>query len=377
MNSKKKILFCVFPIQFFLSHRLPLAQKAREEGYEIHLISTASEGENIIQAEGFSFYPLVISRSKANPLQEISTIIQIYRIYKKIKPDIVHHVTIKPVLYGTLAARLAGVKAIVNAFSGLGHVFTAKSFKISIIRLLVKMAYKLVLRHKNLVSIIQNQDDMEYLISKSIIQNNQTVLIKGSGVDLNEFIPLPEPIGIPVIVLPARLLKDKGVIEFVEAAKILQKLNIKIKMILVGNIDLGNPSSITYEEIDYWVKNKIISHWGFCSNMPETLAKANIVCLPSYREGMPKALIEACASGRAIITTDVPGCREMIDIRNPNGILVPPRDPKSLAKAIEDLVNNPRKRKEMAINGRKMAEKEFSINLVVQKTMNIYRKLLD
>ena len=239
------------------------------------------------------------------------------------------------------------------------------------------MAYKLVLRHKNLVSIIQNQDDMEYLISKSIIQNNQTVLIKGSGVDLNEFIPLPEPIGIPVIVLPARLLKDKGVIEFVEAAKILQKLNIKIKMILVGNIDLGNPSSITYEEIDYWVKNKIISHWGFCSNMPETLAKANIVCLPSYREGMPKALIEACASGRAIITTDVPGCREMIDIRNPNGILVPPRDPKSLAKAIEDLVNNPRKRKEMAINGRKMAEKEFSINLVVQKTMNIYRKLLD
>lgn len=372
----KKIAFFVYPIKFFLSHRFPIAQKAIKEGYDVHLISTDSDRPDLLEEEGIHIHPIDITRSKANPFQEIRTIIQIYKVYRKVKPDIVHHITIKPVLYGTLVARLAGIKAVVNAFSGLGYVFTADGFKGTVLRTIILIAYKSILRHKNLISIVQNHDDLSYLQSKSIIKPGQTVLIKGSGVNLDEFKPTPEPNELPVIIMPARLLRDKGVMEFVDAAKILKKKDINVRMVLVGEVDAGNPSSVTSSEISSWTNRGIIEHWGYSVNMPATLAKSNIVCLPSYREGMPKSLIEACAAGRAIITTDVPGCREMIDKNNPNGIVVPPRNPEAIVYAIEDLIHNPKKRSIMAKNARILAEREFSIDCVVEKTIDIYRQLL-
>jgi glycosyltransferase involved in cell wall biosynthesis len=373
---QKKLLFFVFPIKFFLSHRLPIAIKAKEEGFDVHLISTSGDGEDVLLKHGINFHEINITRSKANPFQEFKIINQVYKIYKKIQPDIVHHITIKPVLYGTLAARLAGVKAVVNAFSGLGYVFTAKGLKAFIMRSIIKLAYRIILKHKNLTSIVQNHDDMNYLQSKSIINEKQTVLIKGSGVDLKNFKFTEEPVDVPVVILPARLLKDKGVVEFVDAAKILHKENVKVRMVLVGDIDLGNPSSVTNEELLEWSGQNIIEHWGFSSDMAKTIEKSNIVCLPSYREGLPKSLIEATACARAIITTDVPGCREMIDPKNVNGLIIPPRDSNALATAIEELINHPEKRHQMASNGREMAEREFSINQVVDKTIEIYAKLL-
>jgi glycosyltransferase involved in cell wall biosynthesis len=375
MKNPKTLIFFVFPIKFFLSHRLPIAQRAIKLGYKVHLVSTLGKEEKILKKEGIIFHPIKITRSKANPLQELKTICTIFKLYKELKPDIVHHITIKPILYGTLAARLAGINSIVNAFSGLGHVFTAKGFKISAIRTLVKLAYRIILKHRNLVSIVQNHDDMKYLQTNAIISKDQTILIKGSGVDLNEFKYTQEPNGIPVVIFPARLLKDKGVIEFIDAAKILKKQKIELEMVLVGDTDQGNPSSIFQEELNYWVNEKIVSHWGFCNNMPKTLSKANIVCLPSYREGIPKSLMEACATGRAIITTDVPGCREMIDKDQPNGILIPSRNSKKLAAAIQILIKDNNIRKTYSINSRLMAEREFSIDLVVKKTIKIYEKL--
>ncbi|MBL4601815.1 MAG: glycosyltransferase family 4 protein [Emcibacteraceae bacterium] len=374
---QKKLIFFVFPIKFFLSHRLPIAQKAIEEGYDVHLVSTSGDGESVLSENGIIFHEVKVTRSKANPFQEVSTIFQVYKIYKKIKPDIVHHITIKPVLYGTLAARLARVKSIVNAFSGLGYVFTAKGFKAGIIRNIIKIAYRIILRNKKLTSIVQNHDDMRFLQSISAIKADQAVLIKGSGVDLSEFSVKQEPDNIPVVIIPARLLKDKGVVEFVKAAEILKNKNIKVRMALVGDIDVGNPSSVTKKEILNWVELGWVEHWEFSTNMSETIQKANVICLPSYREGMPKALIEATASARAIITTDVPGCREMIDLQNINGILIPPKDSLALATAIEELINDPKKRHQMALNGRKMAEREFSIDQVVDKTLEIYDNLLD
>jgi len=377
MKRLPKLIYCVFPINFFISHRLPIAREAIKKGYEVHLISTKGEGEEILTKEGIFFHPVQITRSRKNPIQEIKSIYQIYKIYKKINPDIVHHVTIKPVLYGTLAARMAGVKAVVNAFSGLGYVFTAKGVKAAILRNVIKLAYRAILRHNNLISIIQNEDDRDYLISKTIIRKNQARLIKGSGVDLSIFKPTVEPSGIPVVILPARLLKDKGVIEFVEAAKQLKRLNFKVRMVLVGDVDMGNPSSVSVGEIKEWVDDGYVEHWGFKNNMAKTLSEANIVCLPSYREGMPKSLIEATASSRVIITTDVPGCREMIDKNNPNGILIPAGSSIALSDAIIDILSDKKKRQIMAFNGRKMAEKEFSINQVVKSTLKIYEDLLN
>lgn len=376
-KAKKKLIFFVLPLKFFISHRLPIAIQAQKEGYEIHIISTSCKEKTFIEEKGFIFHELNIRRKSANPFFELKAICNLYTLYRKINPDIVHHITIKPLLYGTLAAKFAGIKAIVNAFSGLGYIFTASGFKAAILRNSIKLAYRFILRHPNLRTIVQNRDDMNYLISESIVRKEQTVLIKGSGVDLDKFKPFPEPIGTPIVILPSRLLKDKGVIEFVDASNLLRNSNIKVRMVLIGEVDTGNPTSVNQEVINSWLKEGVIECWGYRKDMPVIISQCNLVCLPSYREGLPKALIEATASGRAIITTDVPGCREMIDSDNPNGILVQPRDPMSLANAIEKLINNPDLRHQMALNGRKMAERNFSIDLVVQKTMNIYSKLLD
>jgi glycosyltransferase involved in cell wall biosynthesis len=375
MIKPKKLVFCVFPISFFISHRLPIALEALQKGYEVHLVSTTGEGEEVIKNAGIILHKIEITRSKANIFQECRTIKSIYSIYKKINPDIVHNITIKPVLYSTLAARLTNVSAIVNAFSGLGYIFIARGFKATVARILVIIAYKTILRHSNLRSIVQNQDDKQYLISKSIIKSEQTVLIRGSGVNLQEYLPTSEPTGIPVVILPARLLKDKGVVEFAKAAKILRDKGKNIRMVLVGEVDMGNPSSVTKEELKQWVDDGFVEHWGFCQDMAKVFKKANIVCLPSYREGLPKSLIEACAAGRAIITTNVPGCREMVDRENENGVLIAVKDVQALAKAIEDLVNNPEKRSAMGTNGRKLAESEFSIDTVVNKTLSIYDEI--
>lgn len=377
MINSKKLVFFVFPIKFFISHRLAIALSAIKAGYEVHLISTSGEGEKVLSENGIIFHEINITRSKANIFQELATIKKIYSLYNAIKPDLVHHITIKPILYGTLAARLTKVPAIVNAFSGLGYVFTRKEFRVRLLRTVVVIAYKIILKYKNLRSIVQNKDDKLFLITKSVIKAKQTVLIKGSGVDLNKFCPLPEPKGIPVVLLPSRLLRDKGVVEFVEAARILKEEKTSVRMVLVGEVDVGNPSSLSNDDIFKWQNEKIIEYWGFSSNMSETLRKATIVCLPSYREGLPKSLIEATASARAIITTNVPGCREMIDDQFPNGLLIPVKDSAALAESIKELINNPSKRKQMALNGRRMAEEEFSIDHMVNKTLCVYEELLD
>lgn len=330
-----------------------------------------------IEKEGFQLIPISLERRSKNIIKEIISILEIVRIYRREKPDIVHHVAVKPVLYGSWAARIVGVHAVVNALAGLGFIFVAKGWKASVIRKLVVFAYHSAFSAKNAVAIFQNPEDLKLFIDVGVVTNEKAVLIRGSGVDTAHFIPHPEPKeGVPTIALASRMLWDKGVGEFVEAARILQKGEIKCRMILVGNPDPENPASIPKETLRGWHAEGIVEWWGYREDMPEVFSQANIVVLPtSYGEGVPKILLEAASCGRPIVATDIPGCREIVR-HNENGLLIPPPDSKALADAIEFLIKNPELRAKMGARGRKIVEAEFSKEIVIKQTMEVYERLL-
>jgi glycosyltransferase involved in cell wall biosynthesis len=234
----------------------------------------------------------------------------------------------------------------------------------------IKLFYRLVLN--NTWVIFQNPDDRAAFLESHLVDPKKVTLIRGSGVDIRRFSPRPEPPGIPLVVLPARLLWDKGVGEFVTAARMLQTEGLHVRFALVGDGDDENPASVSASQLRAWENGGVIEWWGWQENMQDVYAQAAIVCLPSYREGLPKTLIEAAACGRPIITSDVPGCREVVR-QGENGLLVPARDASALAEALKDLLQNPKERLEMGKRGRIIAEKEFSMNLVISQTLAFYQ----
>ncbi len=370
-----KILIVVNEPWFFVSHRLPIARAALLLGYEVHVATKQGEGIEKIKREGIVCHEIPFKRSSFKPLDEVRTFVALVRLYKKLRPEIIHHVTIKPVLYGTFAARITNMPHIVNAISGLGFVFIAKGFIASLRRYFVSRAYKTILRKKNIRVIFQNSDDRNLFIKIGILKENQVIEIKGSGVDLEKFFPTPEQLDDQsVVVLVARMLWDKGIGEFVEAAKVLQQDGIKARFLLVGDIDEGNPRSITREQMEAWCNSGLIEWSGHSTDIQGVLAKANIVCLPSYREGLPKVLLEAAACGRAVITTDVPGCRDAIE-PDVSGLLVQVRDVATLVNALRRLIDDEILRKRMGIAGRELAEREFNIQKVVDAHMAIYKEM--
>ena len=274
-----------------------------------------------------------------------------------------------------VAARIVGIKNIIFAVSGLGTVFISQSLLSFMRKYLVVKLYRLAFNCANSVAIFQNEDDRTLFIENKIIDSNKSIIISGSGVDLNTFSYEKESKGIPIIVMASRLLIDKGVVEFVEASKILKKRNIIVEMRLIGSIDEGNPSSINYNQLQSWTTSNHVKILGFKNDIAKQYAAANIVCLPSYREGLPKSLIEAAACGRAVVTTDVPGCRNAI-VANKTGLLVPVRDPVSLADALQFLVENPSIRQKYGEEGRNLAKDKFSIEKVVSAHLGLYRDVL-
>lgn len=373
--SRKTLLFVVNNPSFFISHRLPVGLAAMSAGYEVHVASGTGEASiNQLIDMGFVHHLLPLSRSGKNPLSELRLMRALYRLFKQIKPDVLHLVTIKPVLYGGITARLARVRSVVYAISGLGAVYIAKGYKAHLLRTVVALLYRLALGHKNKVVIFQNHDDKDLISRIAHLQETDMCLIKGSGVDLNAYPAMPEPAGKPVVVIACRLLKDKGLGEFIEAISILNARDIKATYWIVGDIDSGNPASFTEDDLQKWSKIKNLELLGFSSDIAHVYAQSNIVCLPSYREGFPKSLIEAAACGRAIVTTDVPGCRDAI-IVDKTGILVPAKDSAALAYALERLIVSPQERNEMGVNGRTFAEKEFAIEKIVNQHLAIYRQL--
>ena len=374
--QSKTILFVVNSPKFFLSHRLPIALQALEAGFQVHVVSADGPDVRNIKSMGFTHHVVPFVRSGHNLLNELSILIKLVKLFRRLRPKLLHLITIKPVLWGGIAARLAGVKSVVSAVSGLGTVFLADSFGARLRRGLVTLLYRAAFKQKRLVVIFQNPDDRDALLSAKALQSEQARMIRGSGVNLADYSCSPQPVGKPVVVMAARLLRDKGVLEFVEAAKLLQNRGIEVEMRLIGSLDPGNTTSLTKQELEYLKNESLVELMGFRKDIAAQYAAANIVCLPSYREGLPKSLVEAAACGRAVVTTDVPGCRDAI-IPGVTGLLVPVKDPVALADAIQRLIEDPDLRQRMGKAGRELAEKEFAIEKIVTEHLEIYQELTE
>ena len=372
---KPRILFFITEDWYFWSHRLPIARAAKDAGFDVLVATRVDQHKERIENEGFKLIPIGLERKSRNIFKEGLSIFEIVKIYCREKPDIVHHVAVKPVLYGSWAARIAGISGVVNALAGLGFIFVAQGWKAKVLRRLVVFAYRSAFPAKNTIGIFQNPEDLKLFIDAGVVTNEKAVLIRGSGADTSRFAHLPEPTGIPTIVLASRMLWDKGIAEFVEAARHLRKEGVTCRVVLVGVPDPENPASILEETLRGWHAEGIVEWWGHRKDIPEVFAQSNIVVLPSYREGLPKVLIEAASCGRAIVATDVPGCREIVR-HNENGLLVPPRDSKSLADALKILIGNPELRAKMGGRGREIVEVEFSEEIVVKQTLELYERLI-
>ncbi|MCD4811329.1 glycosyltransferase family 4 protein [bacterium] len=373
--TRRKLIFLITEDWYFWSHRLPIARAARDAGFEVLVATRVDQYKERIENEGFKLIPIGLERKSRNVFKEILSIFDIVKIYRRERPNIVHHVAVKPVLYGSLAARIAGIFGVVNALAGLGFIFVAKGWKAKILRQLIVFACRSAFLAKNTIGIFQNPEDLKLFINAGIVKSEKAALILGSGVDTSHFIHLSEPGGIPTIVLASRMLWDKGVGEFVVAAKMLKKDGIECRMILVGKPDPENPASVSEETLWSWRAEGIIEWWGHQEDMLSVFSQTNIVALPTtYGEGVPKVLIEAASCGRAIVATDVPGCREIVR-HNENGLLVPSHDPKVLADAIKKLIENPELRAKMGARGREIVKTEFSEKIVVRQTMEVYKKI--
>jgi glycosyltransferase involved in cell wall biosynthesis len=311
-------------------------------------------------------------------LRELATLRDIADIYRRQKPDLVHHVSVKPVIYGSLAARIVSIPAAVNALAGLGFVFSSSRSQARIIRWFVKLAFRWLLDRSNSCVLLQNPDDQKMLTSSRLVHSENTRLIRGSGVDTKRFAPREEPIHPPVVMaLVARMLRDKGIPEFVEASKSLKQQGLPIRAILVGIPDPENPTSIAKSQLEAWQSEGWVEWWGQRDDIPELWAQSHIAVLPSaYGEGVPMSLIEAAACGRPIVTTDTPGCREIVQ-DGVNGLLVPVNDPAALAESIRKLAVNAELRRQMGQQGRKLVEAQFSEEIVVAETLDLYRSLVE
>jgi glycosyltransferase involved in cell wall biosynthesis len=373
----RTLMFVVNVDWFFLSHRLPIALEAQRQGYQVHIATGLTDKLDELQRHGLVVHPLALDRSSTGLGNAWRTIVELWKVFRTVRPDVVHLVTIKPVLLGGLVARLAGVPAVVVAVSGLGFVFMARGAKAAVRRWLVGALYRVALGHRNLKVIFQNPDDRASLTKLAHLPDSKIAMIRGSGVELTQYSGTPLPLGVPVVLLAARLLADKGVREFVQAARLLKQQGVSARFCLVGSIDPANPASLADAELTQWASEGVVELWGQRSDMPRVLAAAQVVVLPSYYgEGLPKVLIEAAACGRAVVTTDHPGCRDAID-PGVTGLLVPVRNAEALADALKGLINDPARCQAMGNAGRALAESAFDVRQVVAAHLRIYQELID
>lgn len=365
-----KLLFVVTEDWYFVSHRLSLAVAAKKSGFDVAVATRASDDSDTIRNAGIRLIPFNLSRRHGNPLRELSALI---RLYYRERPDIVHHVALKPIVYGSLSAKIAGVPAQVNAVAGLGWLFSTESGLMRMVRPAVRKILTWLLNAKGTLTIVQNPEDRALLAR--YLPQTRLRLIRGAGVNPASYTPASPPSGPVRIVLAARMLWDKGVGDFVEAARILTEEGICARFVLVGDPDPGNPASIPVEVLRTWDGANGIEWWGRRSDMPAVFQSAHIACLPSaYKEGLPKVLLEAAACGLPMVTTDAPGCREVVR-HGENGLLVPVHDVDALARALRRLIQEPELRAAMGRRGREIVLEEFSEDRIIAETLAVYHEL--
>lgn len=375
-KNNKKILFIVSEDWYFISHRLNLAKFAIQNGYQVALLARPSKHFKFLQSNGLTVFNWSLDRQSYNPIKEIYALWQIIKTIKIYSPDIIHAVALKPIIYSSLVSRLTGVNRCVFALGGLGFIFSSDSSLAKMLRLAMIPILKIAFSKKNSRVIVQNLDNLEKLISLNIADKLRLRLIKGAGVDTHIFSPRSKSFGVPLVVLPSRLLWSKGIGDFVNAAINLKAKGIKARFAIVGSRDPHNPECISELQMDQWQKDGNVEIWGYREDMPNVFNNASIVCLPSaYGEGLPKALLEAASCGLPIVTYDTPGCRDIVT-NEENGLLVPLKNQLLLENALERLINDSALRKKMGKKGRLKVINLFSQEKINIETLSVWEDLL-
>ena len=364
------LLFLVTEDWYFCSHRLPLARAARDAGWRVVVATRVRAHGALIEAEGFDLRPIGLRRRGIAPWGECAAILELVNLYRRERPAICHHVAMKPLFYGTLAALLAGVPRVVNAIAGLGFVFSSRSVRARVLRWPVRLAYRAALRPRRVQIIVQNAHDA-HTVEDLGIARDRIVTIAGSGVDTVRFAPSVEPPGPVVVAMVSRMLADKGVVELVDAARQVRARYPDMRVRLVGPPDPDNPASLPESRLRAWVEEGVVEWCPGTDDVPAIWARSHIAVLPSYREGLPKSLIEAAACGRAIVATDVPGCSDVV-VHGETGLLVPPRDAAALARAIVRLAGDAALRRRLGEAARARVERLFAEPQVIAQTLALY-----
>lgn len=371
-----RALFVYNDLPFFLSYRVAVARALQARGYDIRVATPPGDGAERLTALGFAHHPFPLSRRGARPRRELASVLALRRLYGEVRPALIEQATIKPVIYGSLALRTLGGPPVVNYMTGLGYVFVATGAKGRAARRAVTAAYRVALRLPRMRVIFENPDNRDAFVGGGLVDAGDAVCIRGGGVDMTRFVVAPEPPGAPVVTLPTRMLWHKGVGDFVQAARELRAGGVRARFVLAGDTDAGNPSAVPRAQLEAWHAEGAVEWWGHRADMPAVYAQSSVICLPSaYGEGVPRVLIEGAASGRALVATDTPGCREIVR-DGTNGLLVAPRSSASLSAALAALVSDAGRRRAMGAAGRQIAVDEFSIERVIAETLRVYEGVL-
>jgi glycosyltransferase involved in cell wall biosynthesis len=369
-----KILILANTDWYLFNFRIALGRFLRDEGYDVAFVSPPGEYVSLLDAEGFRWIRWNLSRKRTNPWEELDALFALTAIYRKEKPDIVHHHTIKPVIYGALAAWLTRVHRVVHSITGRGYVFLSTDLKARLLKWFVSIFYRSVLRFPNIAVIFENQFDRGYFIESGFVSESKTWLIEGVGTDPDKFTPIPESTGTPLIVYSGRMLWDKGVGLLVEAARII-KDRLDVRVALVGMPDPGNDGSVDEGTLREWHAEGLVEWWEWRSDMPAVYQQAHIIALPTrYGEGVPTSLIEGAACGRPLVAGDIPGCHPIVQ-HGVNGYLVPPDDMDALVQALERLISDPELRQTMGKNSRKLVMENFTHKKINQATLAVYQHI--
>tara|TARA_R110000824_G_scaffold366730_3_gene555764 strand:- start:23604 stop:25853 length:2250 start_codon:yes stop_codon:yes gene_type:complete len=374
--AKPKILF-VFPLALNLkAHWADRVRATAFAGVEVHVAVPMEPDLLKLDLGGAILHDWSLTRGYSAPLSIWRSFRIMQRLLSDIRPDLLHAVTIWPIIYAGWLARLVKVPALVCSVTGLGYIFTGARDERVVVRSIGIFAYRFVFGHKRLKAIFENGGDADFFVRLGLVKRPDCRVILGGGLDLTTYAFTPEPDGDqPIVVLPARMLADKGVREFAEAARILKLVGVSARFVLVGDIDPDNPATLERDEIEGWVRAGHLEWWGWREDMPQIMVSAAIVCLPSYREGAPRVLMEAAATGRVVVTTDVPGCRDVVRHER-TGLVVPARDATALADAIGDLLSNPEVRRRMGQAAREHAEENFSSTIAIDRLFAVYDDLM-